>query len=204
MIRSVPTESTPMQIAAVAPDDWPLVEQLLGSGRSSGSCWCQWFRLAPADYDHMGVADRRARLGEGLATGASHALLASRAGAPIGWLSLGPIQEFRPRLERWSVAPPSFEPGTWAINCLFIREADRRGRVGAGLIRAAVNTARVVGATELVAFPLLAPATGRPEGATGVGYVEQFLEAGFEVRPGAIESRPLAVHHLARIPTVGP
>ena len=162
-----------------------------------------WFRLAPKDYDRETVEGRRDAQRARLAEGRTQALLATRGGETVGWLSLGPVEEFRPRLERWSVAPRAFEPGTWAIVCLYIREADRRSGVGARLIHAAVDSAREAGAFELVAFPLLAAATGRSEGATGVGYVEPFLEAGFELQPGAIESRPLAVHRLARIPAAG-
>lgn len=194
----------PIEIAAVTPADWPDVERLLGSGRSAGSCWCMWFRLAPKDYDGTSVDGRRELQRARIAEGATRALLATRAGEPVGWLSLGPVEEFRPRLERWSVAPKTFEPGAWAIVCLFVREADRRGRVGSQLIRAAVDAARAGGASELVAFPLLAPARRLPDGATGVGYAEQFLEAGFELRAGALESRPLAVHRLARISVPGP
>ena len=201
----------PVEIAAVTTAQWPSVERLLASGRSSGSCWCQWFRLAPKDYDTGTADERREGLAERIAGGRSRALLATIAGEPVGWLSFGPVGEFQPRLERWSVAPRSFEPGAWAITCLFIREADRRGGVGARLIEAAVDAARSSGASALVAFPLLAPAGPGPrraEGATGVGYVEQFLAAGFELRRGAIESRPLAVYRFAaglaaRIPGTG-
>lgn len=163
-----------------------------------------WFRLAPKDYDAATADGRRETQRAVIAAGQTRALLATRGGEPVGWLSLGPVEEFRPRLERWSVAPRLFEPGAWAIVCLFVRVADRRGRVGAQLIRAAVEVAQAAGAAHLVAFPLLAPGRRLPDGATGVGYAEQYLEAGFELRPGAIASRPLAVHPIAINPVAGP
>jgi GNAT superfamily N-acetyltransferase len=202
IIPVVPAE--PIEIAAVAPREWPLVERLLGSGRSSGSCWCMWFRLTPKDFDGETLDSRRAAQRARVAAGRTLALLATQAGEPVGWLSFGPVEEFRPRLERWSIAPRSFEPGAWAIVCLFIREPDRRARLGGQLIRAAVDAARAAGATGLVAFPLISATRPLPEGATGVGYAEQYLEAGFELRPGAIESRPIAVHRFADSPIPGP
>jgi len=126
---------------------------------------------------------------------------------PVGWLSLGPAEEFRPRLSRWSVAKGVLDDatveGVWVINCLYVPSERRRTGISGRLIEAAVVHAHRAGARAVIAFPLLAEARSLPEGATGVGYAEPFLAAGFELVPGALDSRAWAVRRLRPEPPPG-
>jgi GNAT superfamily N-acetyltransferase len=187
-----------LEIVPVEPELWPAVQRLLGSGRKSRSCWCQWFRLRPAEYDAASVEERMGRLLDRVASGPPPGLLALESGEPVGWLSFGPIQEFEPRLSRWSVAKSASEAlpaRAWVVNCLFVPEGRRHEGVGSALIGAAVRRARDAGAASVVAFPF--PAGRSPsEGASGVGHAAQFLANAFELEPGPLEGRPWAVLRL--------
>src|SRR3954449_11175886 len=94
-----------LSISSVAEIPWPKVAALFESGRSTRDCWCQWFRRRPGDFDGSTVDDRRAALHDRIAEPPAPGLVASADGRAVGWLSHGPVGEFRPRLERWSVAP---------------------------------------------------------------------------------------------------
>jgi len=187
-----------LQIVPVTPDRWPDVVALLSSGRSAGACWCQWFRQAPAAFDEATVDERRAALGDRIRSGSPPGLLALESDVPVGWVSLGKIDEFSPRLSRWSVAKGTYDPGSWLINCLYVPAGRRRGGISRRLVAAAAEAAEAGGASAVYAFPLPAAAGTRPEGATGVGYLEAFLATGFEIVPGPLESRPWVVRRAPR------
>jgi GNAT superfamily N-acetyltransferase len=187
-----------LEIVPVEPELWPVVERLLGAGRKAGACWCQWFRVRPAEYDAASVEERKARLLDRVASGPPPGLLALDDGEPVGWLSLGPITEFEPRLSRWSVAKGASDvlpSGAWVVNCLFVSEGRRHEGVGSALIGAAVRRAREAGAAALVAFPFPA-GRSHSEGASWVGSAAQFLANAFELEAGPLESRPWAVLRL--------
>lgn len=54
-------------------------------------------------------------------------LVAYDGGEPVGWVSVGPRDDF-PRQQRSPVVrPPDDAPGVWTVNCFWIRR-DRRGQ----------------------------------------------------------------------------
>jgi GNAT superfamily N-acetyltransferase len=120
-------------------------------------------------------------------------LLATTGDEPVGWLSLGPVLEFEPRLAKWAVAPQVLPEDAWAIVCLYVPKVHRRQGIAIRLLEEAATLARREGASALYGFPVHADPVRGPEGATGVGYVAQFLRAGFALESGPLESRPLAV-----------
>lgn len=190
----------PLEIVDADADRWPQVERLLAAGRSAGACWCQWFRLRPADYDAASIDERMARLLDRVAAGPPPGLLALDGAEPVGWLSLGPAEEFGPRLSRWSVARDAMDDlprRTWVINCLYVPVERRRSGIGVALITAAIERAGQAGASAVQAFPVSGVGRSHSEGATGVGYAAQFAAAGFAIGPGPLESRPRAVLRLA-------
>ena len=106
----------------------------------------------------------------------------AETGDPVGWVSVGPRDDF-PRQQRSRIlAPPDDTPGVWTVNCFWIRK-DRRGqRVAQALLRAATDHAVSRGASAVDGIPVAPAAGGRVKAAdayTGVtamfaseGYVE--------------------------------
>ncbi len=80
-------------------------------------------------------------------------LIAYRGKVPVGWVTLGPREEFR-RLEKSPVMKPVDEKPVWSIICFVVPSAHRGQGVALALLRAAIAYARKRGATLLEAYPV--------------------------------------------------
>jgi ribosomal protein S18 acetylase RimI-like enzyme len=96
-------------------------------------------------------------------------------GEPVGWVSLGPRDEFPPLLHS-----PQYRPGetggghaAWALVCFTVDKEARRQGVARALLAAAVEHAFARGATSLEAYP------HKTERTNYMGHVELFEAAGF-------------------------
>jgi GNAT superfamily N-acetyltransferase len=80
-------------------------------------------------------------------------LIAYEDGRPVGWVSLGPRQDYA-KLERSPVMKPVDGKPVWSIVCFFV-DARARGRgVSEQLLKAAIAYARSQGARLLEAYPV--------------------------------------------------
>jgi ribosomal protein S18 acetylase RimI-like enzyme len=96
-------------------------------------------------------------------------------GEPVGWVSLGPRDEFPPLLRSPQYRPHESGGGdaVWSLVCFTVdREAQRQG-VARALLAAAVEHAFAHGATALEAYP------HKTERTNYMGHVELFEAAGF-------------------------
>ncbi|MGH2684633.1 MAG: GNAT family N-acetyltransferase, partial [Actinomycetota bacterium] len=144
------------------------------------NCWCTWWRLSSKDWDAAGAGGRRALFEELVREGREPGLVAYIDDEPVGWVAVGPRDEF-PRQQRSPVlAPPDDSTGVWTVNCFWIRK-DRRGEgVAQALLRAATDHAFARGATAVDGVPIDPAARAKAADAyTGVvamfdseGYVE--------------------------------
>ncbi len=80
-------------------------------------------------------------------------LVAYRNERPIGWISLGPREDYA-RLQRSSVMKPVDDKPAWSIVCFFIDPKERGKGVSKALLRAAIDYARSKGATLLESYPI--------------------------------------------------
>jgi len=80
-------------------------------------------------------------------------LIAYRGATPVGWVSLGPREDYR-KLERSPVMRPVDGENAWSIVC-FVVPAEFRGQgVAAALLDAAVKYAKKRGARLVEAYPV--------------------------------------------------
>jgi ribosomal protein S18 acetylase RimI-like enzyme len=103
-------------------------------------------------------------------------LLAYEKDEPVGWVSLGPREDFPALLGSPQYRPRESGDGdaVWSLVCFTVdRHAQRQG-VARALLAAAVEHAFVRGATSLEAFP------HKTDRANYMGHVELFESAGFE------------------------
>jgi GNAT superfamily N-acetyltransferase len=85
--------------------------------------------------------------------GTTPGLLAYADGIPIGWISLGPRQQY-PRLNGSPVMRPVDDRPVWSIVCFFV-DPDHRGTgVTRSLLKAAIDFSRSRGAQMLEAYPV--------------------------------------------------
>ena len=80
-------------------------------------------------------------------------LIGYQDGEPIGWVSLGPREEYR-RLENSRVMAAVDDKRVWSIICFVVPSAHRRQGVARALLRGAIAHARSKGAAMLEAYPV--------------------------------------------------
>jgi GNAT superfamily N-acetyltransferase len=203
---------------AAAAADWSDVEQLFGVRGDPSRCWCRYFALTGPQYAALDPSARKAKLKERFDAGSpSPGVLAFRDGEPVGWCAVEPRACY-PRILRSQVlrlAEPARQdtdtenPGTkntgtktsggaetgspadlWSVTCFVVAAGHRRSGVAAALLQAAVEHARLNGATVLEGYPV-DPSQRPKAGAADLyhGTLNLFLRAGFRVVSAAVPGR---------------
>ena len=80
-------------------------------------------------------------------------LLAYEAHRPVGWVSVGPREDFGQLVRSRSYGPREEEPGVWSIVCFYVDPRAKRRGVGGALLDAAIEHAVARGATAVEAYP---------------------------------------------------
>ena len=102
-------------------------------------------------------------------------LLAYDDGAPIGWVSVAPREEFAALLRSPQYRPQDDDEGVWSIVC-FVVDRPRWGEgVAAALLDGAIEHARARSAAHLEAYP------HRSKKDNYMGHIDFFLKRGFRI-----------------------
>ena len=174
-----------VEIRPLTPDRWPDLAALFGEGGDPKWCWCMFYRLRAKDFAANRIADNRAglqALTDAAATGDRPApgLVAYRGERAIGWVSLGPRDDFE-RLRRSKVIPAVDARPVWSVICFVVSEAARGQGLQRPLLKAAIDYAREQGAEALEAYPVDTEGTRMSDNALWTGTLGAFIAAGFEV-----------------------
>jgi GNAT superfamily N-acetyltransferase len=135
-------------------------------------CWCMYWRDRKLEH---GGPNKRA-MEELVHAGREPGLLAyDAAGRPVGWVSLGPREDFAALLDSPQYRPRESGGGdaVWSLVCFTVDKPAQRQGVAAALLAAAVEHAFSRGASSLEAYP------HKTDGANYMGHVESFERAGF-------------------------
>lgn len=172
-----------LQAHPLTPERWPDLEAIFnGKGCSQArGCWCMYYRKTGAGSGD--IAGDQARLNRDalralVDRGVRPGLVGYRDGEPVGWVSLGPREEFL-KLQRSPVMKPLDEEPAWAIICFVVPSPYRGQGVARALLAAATDYARSEGATLLEAFPVDKPARS-DDSFMWFGSRSMFAAAGFE------------------------
>jgi GNAT superfamily N-acetyltransferase len=155
---------------------------LFGQGGDPKWCWCSFYRVRGATFQNSSEKQNRAVL-EGAVDALKDrapGLVAYRDGEAIGWVSLGPREDYE-RLQHSKVLAPIDETPVWSIVCFVVARAARGQGVAAALLDAAVDYARQHGATLLEGYPVETEGKRIPSANVFKGTVGMFEHAGFEV-----------------------
>lgn len=161
-------------------------------GRPGGSivrgCWCMYYRTSGASGGASGERNKKAlkSLVEG---GTVPGLIGYRDGSPVGWISLGPREDYA-RLRRSPVMKPVDDRPVWSIVCFFVDSRARGQGVSRGLLRAAINYARSRGATLLEAYPVDKKGRSLPD-SMWFGAKRMYDRAGFTEVARRKQTRPV-------------
>lgn len=128
-------------------------------GRPGGSivrgCWCMAYRRTGSEpHTGIGRGDANKRALKALVDrGYVPGLLGYEDGRPVGWVSIGPREDYL-RLRRSTVMKPVDETPVWSIVCFFVDRAERGHGLTELLLKGAVEYARSRGATVIEGYPV--------------------------------------------------
>ena len=177
------TDAT-LEIHPLTADRLPDLAALFGQGGDPKWCWCSFFRLRNPDYKGATAESNRRVLeravGTAAADGRAPGLVAYRDGEAIGWVSLGPRDDYV-RLQSSRVLAPIDEQPVWSIVCFVVARGARKQGVANALLEAAVAYAREHGATLLEGYPVETDGRRVLSANAYKGTMTMFERAGFEV-----------------------
>ena len=173
-----------LEIHPLTRDRLPDLAALFGQGGDPKWCWCAFFRVRNLDFQSATAASNRAVLERAVDATASEGrapgLIAYREGEPIGWVSLGPRDDYE-RLQHSRVLAPIDERPVWSIVCFVVARRARNQGVANALLDAAIAYARERGAMLLEGYPVETDGGRVPAANAYKGTVTMFERAGFEV-----------------------
>jgi GNAT superfamily N-acetyltransferase len=172
-----------LTVAPLTPDRWPDLEAVFNARGCSiaRGCWCMAYRhsgaRAPLPRGVTRAQANRADLKALVDAGRSPGLIGYRDKVPVGWISIGPREEYA-KLKRSPVMKAVDERPVWSVVC-FVVPLEYRGQgVARSLLKGAVAYARKQGATLIEAYPVDKPGRSSDD-AMWFGSKSMYDRAGF-------------------------
>lgn len=157
--RTAGAAATRVTVLPVTPERWLDLEAVFGARGCSiaRGCWCMAYRRSGPQRS-VPVGTRRAEANRAdlkalVDAGRSPGLIAYRGKVPVGWVSLGPRDEFA-RLQRSPVMKPVDDKPVWSVICFVVPAAHRVQGIAHALLQGAIAYARERGATLIEAYPV--------------------------------------------------
>ena len=182
-------------VRPLTPARWPDLEAVFEAKGCSVArgCWCMFYRVSgkgdlarPSDRQR---ASAKASLKSLAAQDPPPGLLGYRGKAPVGWISLGPREDFA-KLARSTVMKPVDDRPVWSIICFVVPSEYRKQGVARELLAGAVEYARKRGVELLEAYPVDKDDPSAAQ-ASWFGSKRMFDEAGFEEVARRRSDRPV-------------
>ncbi len=193
-MRASARRSPPLDIEPLTAERWNDLVDLFGRPGASiaRTCYCMAYRrtgqreLPPGlTYSEANKRELKTLVERGVVPG----LIGYRDGRPVGWISLGPREDYL-RLARSSVMKPVDDKPVWSIVCFFVDAGARRQGVADALLEGAIAWARTNGVTLLEAYPCDVGSTARDD-ALWFGSKRMFDRAGFREVARRKPARPV-------------
>ena len=174
-----------VDILPLTPERLPDLASLFEQGGDPKWCWCAYFRIRGMDFSHGGKARHRAALETAVvadaAVGRAPGLVAYDGPEAVGWISIGPREDYE-RLVHSRVLARVDDTPVWSIVCFVVGRRSRGTGIAKALLDAGIAYARDHGATMLEAYPVEIAAGERiPSANVYRGTLTMFAQAGFEV-----------------------
>jgi GNAT superfamily N-acetyltransferase len=168
-----------LHVVPASVDVWPQIVELFAAGGDPKWCWCQFWRKPGSNWSNTSPDENRRDLERLVAAEPAPGLVALRDGAAVGWVGLGPREDF-PRLARSRTLPQLPGDRVWVVNCFVVARTARRSGVASALLGAAVEYAREHGAALVEGYPVSTGGTRISSASVYTGTAGMFERAGFE------------------------
>lgn len=189
--HTVEIEDATLLCRPLTPSRFPHLDQVMGEKAVTRKCFCMHWRRPDGGYRDN--RDNRGRFAERVGEGRPPGLLGYVGSEPVGWVQVGPRQEF-PTIYRSHLLKPVDEVDTWSVNCFVVRSEFRRRGVGQGLLDAALAFAAHQGAAVIEGYPVDGDRTSVVDYFTGT--LGMFSRRGFEEVARRNETRPIVRRSL--------
>jgi len=143
----------------LTPQTWADLEALfdLPGGSMVRGCWCMYYRKSgKVLVSGQAAVDNKNQLCELVDNDISPGLIGYVDGAPAGWISLGPREDYA-KLARSRIMKPVDEREVWSVVCTYVAKRYRGQGVQHRLLDAAICFAREQGVGILEAYPVDKP-----------------------------------------------
>jgi len=180
---------------AVTIERWGDLEKLFGARGACGGCWCMFWRLPNQEFGRMKGEGNRQAMHELIAAGSTPGILAYDHELPVGWVSVGPRQDF-PTLGRSRILKPVDDQPVWSVVCFFIAKAFRRQGMSTRLLQAAVTHAAQNGARIVEGYPYDQENNSSPDPFVYTGLLSTFQKAGFVEVLRRSPKRPIMRYYI--------
>jgi GNAT superfamily N-acetyltransferase len=186
----------------LTPERWPDVEAIFeakGCSMARG-CWCMYYRESGRPDIPAGRSPgehRKQQLRALAANDPPPGLIGYAGDKPVGWIALGPREDFA-RLERSPVMRPVDAAPVWSILCFVVPSAHRGQGVAAALLAGAIRYAKRRGATLLEGYPVDRDEHSAASASMWFGAKTMFDRAGFEEVARRRPDRPIVRLALKR------
>ena len=192
-----------LDVQPLTPERWPDLETIFEARGCSVArgCWCMYYRISGKETGFTRPGDaQRARSKAALKALARDdpppGLIGYREGVPVGWISLGPREDYA-KLARSPTMKAIDDQPVWSIVCFVVPSEYRKQGVARDLLAGAIRWARQRGVRLLEAYPV---DTSHPSAsdAPWFGAKTLFDDAGFEEVARRKPARPIVRLALAR------
>ena len=173
-----------LTVRPLTPERWPDLEALFNAKGCSVArgCWCMFYRrsgaAAPLPAGTTQAQANRADLKKLARSSTPPGLIGYRGKTPVGWVSLGPREDYA-KLKRSPVMKPVDDKPVWSIICFVVPSEHRGQGVARALLDGAIAYAKKRGATLLEAYPVDKPGRS-PDDFMWFGAKSMYDDAGFE------------------------
>ncbi len=139
-------------------ETWADLEVLfdLPGGSIVRGCWCMYYRKSGGTASRAVAGENKAALRGLVCDGVVPGLVGYVDDSPVGWISLGPREEYE-KLRRSPVMKPVDDTPVWSVVCTYVAKRHRGHGLQHRLVAAAIDYARECGATTLEAYPVDKP-----------------------------------------------
>jgi len=150
--------SAKLEIRPLTPERWPDLEAIFASRGCSiaRQCWCMAYRRAgthPTPHGMTRGAFNKSQFKAVVDGARPPGLIAYRNETPVGWLSLGPREDYK-RLERSPIMGPVDDKPVWSVICFVVPSGYRGQGIARALLEAGIDYAKKRGARLVEAYPV--------------------------------------------------